>query len=269
MTDYYRVIKPEQSLSEVGLSYQDLLEMWTTWFISDNPDGRNYSNKVLFLRGLDFPESLEKIGYSGQPAAMVGTHSLNISEDQYLFLPVINTFVIDDEHAKTVQERNFILWRDTSAGDNPPQSSQITIDKEHLNSQLFFTISRDFTLEIPDVTYGRSLKDYLDIPLTVTGERRAAAAGWCILFKFTPPAGEAKSYSVAFHARGVIDPFGQYYAAGIYTINVSPSELKAPGPAQAPSIIRQRLHGRLEVRKQKGEISTEEYRNLKSVIDSL
>lgn len=265
----YKVINPEQSQTEVGLSYKDLLEMWTTWFISDNPDAQSYSNKVIFLRGLDFPESPEITGYSGQPAAMVGNHSLNISEDQYLFLPVINTFVIDDDHAKTLQERSFIVWRDTSIGDNPPQSSQIRIDNESLNSDLFFAMSREFTLHVPEVTYGRSLKDYLDIPLTVTGERRAAAAGWCTLFKFTLHDGEAKSYSVAFHARGVLDPFGQYYAAGIYTINVSPSGLKATPPAQAPTLIRQRLHRRLEIRKQKNEISEQEYKKLKSVIDSL
>ena len=276
----FKVIKPEQSQSEVGHSYQDLLEMWTTWFISDNPDEQNYSNNVIFLRGLDFPESPEKIGYSGQPAAMVGTHALNILEDQYLFLPVINTFVVNDDNARTSQERSYIVMRDTTAGDNPPRKEQIRIGEvghdvnESLDAGPFFTMSRDFTLNIPDVPYGRSLKDYLDFPLTITGDCQATAAGWCALFKFELPAPKkAKSYSVGFHARGILDPFGQYYASGIYTINVSPPPpprgLKESAPPTPAPIVKEKLHRRIEITKQKNELSDEEHTTLKSVIDSL
>jgi hypothetical protein len=267
----YEVIKPEESQSKVGRSYQDLLGSWTTWFVSDNPDAHNYGNSIIFLRGLDFPlESTEKIGYSGQPAVMVGTRSLNISTDQYLFLPVINTFVINDGDIKTAQERRYIISRDTKAGDNPPLASQIKIDNVPLDPpQLFLTWSHDFVLHVPDVPYGRSLKDYIDTPLTVPGDFQANAAGWCILFRFTQP---NTSHTVAFYARGILEPFGQYFASGIYTINVLPSspQQKLPSSRGAPATIKQKLRGTIEITKQKNGLpDDDEYNRLIDIIDSL
>ena len=168
----YEVIKPEESQRHVGRSYQDLIESWAQWIVSDNLDAHNYGN-VIFLRGMDFPPSPERIGYSGQPAMMIGTRSLSIvAKNQYLFLPVICTFVNEiDDHAKTIQEQSYLIWRDTREGDNPPSKNQILIDGEPLNIagpdlSGFLTWSRGFTLHVPDVPYGRSLKDYLDIPIS-------------------------------------------------------------------------------------------------------
>ena len=54
-------------------------------------------------------------------------------------------------------------------GDDPPTTKQVLIDGEPLvigsnqesDLQAFLTWSRDFVLHVPDVPYGKSLKDYL------------------------------------------------------------------------------------------------------------
>jgi hypothetical protein len=267
----YEVISPENSQTHVGRSYQDLAELWTQWFISDNPDAHNYSN-VVFLRGVDFSESPEKTGYSGQPAMMVGTRSLSISCDQYLFLPVICTIINEnDDNAKTAQERSYLVWDDTNAGDNPPAINQINVDEKPLDTQgPFLAYSRDFILNVPDVPYGRSLKEYLDIPLTKTGNFQAMTGGWWLLFKFKEEAHkQPKTHSVAFQAQGIRGPFGQYIASGIYTINVSPSGKQTLLPPALAPIVKQNMHRALENRKQKNELSEDEYNKLKNVINAL
>jgi hypothetical protein len=282
----YEVIRPEESQRFIGRSYQDLLESWVEWLVSDNPDAHNYGN-VIFLRGIDFPESPEttaKIGYSGQPAIMVGTRSLNITTDQYLFLPVIVTMVTDiDDHAKTSQERSYLIWRDNREGDNPPSTEQILIDNkpltlkkeqrdeksgQEIDLSAFLTWTKDFTLHVPNVSYSRSLKDYLDIPMTTPGDRQAMAAGFCILFKFKDA--DPKPHSLIFQARGIRGSFGQYFASGVYTIYVShPATTALPAlPTPLSQTVAQRMLRVLDNRKQKNEILDDEYVNLKKSIES-
>jgi len=269
----YEVVRPEESQSRTGRTYQDLIEMWAQWLVSDTPDAHNYGD-VVFLRGLDFPESPEKIGYSGRPATMVGTRALNISDNQFLFLGVICTLVNEiDDHAKTTQERSFIIWRDTMQGDNPPTAAQILIDGAPLDTgrqegdlRAFLTWSSDFVLHVPDVPYGRSLKDYLDIPITATGDIPAMTGGYCILFKFTNPG----PHSLVFHARGVLESIGQYFAAGTYTINVSPARVAMPPPHPISNRpVFQRMLQELYRRHKDSEVPDTEYDDLKRTIESL
>jgi hypothetical protein len=284
----YEVIRPEESQRFIGRSYQDLIESWAQWFVSDNLDAHNYGD-VIFLRGFDFPPSPEQIGYSGpQPAMMIGTSSLSIvAKDQCLFLPLICTMVNEiDDHAKTIQERSYLIWRDTREGDNPPSTNQIVIDgkplhiekkqedknkKPEAGSDLsgFLTWSRDFTLHVPDVPYGRSLKDYLDTPISTTGDLKAMIGGYAILFRFTHT--EPKAHSLIFHARGIQGPSGQYYSSGVYTIYASsPSTAKLPAtlPKTQNKIVIQRMLHVLDNRKEKKELSDDEYEDLKKRIQS-
>jgi hypothetical protein len=273
----YEVIRPEESQRLIGRSYQDLIESWAQWIVSDNPDAHNYGN-VIFLRGMDFPRSPERIGYSGQPAMMIGTRALNIvAKDQYLFLPVICTFVNEiDDRAKTIQEQSYLIWRDTMEGDNPPSTNQIFIDEEPLDragSDLsgFLTWSRGFMLHVPDVPYGRSLKDYLDIPISTPGDLQTMIGGYAILFRFTDEV--PKDHSLIFHARGIQGPAGQYLASGVYTIHVSPSPPSTSRLFGTSTIlsetVKQRMLHELDNRKEKGEISNEEYDKLKTKIESM
>jgi hypothetical protein len=281
----YEVIRPEESQRLIGRSYQDLIESWAQWFISDNLDAHNYGD-IIFLRGFDFPPSPEQIGYRGpQPAMMIGDRALSIGEDQYLFFPVICTMVNEiDDHAKTIQERSYLIWRDTREGDNPPSTSQILIDGESLHIKKkqedknekqeadlsgFLTWSRDFTLHVPDVPYGRSLKDYLDTPISTTGDLQAMIGGYAILFRFTEA--EPKTHSLIFHARGIQGQSGQYYSSGVYTIHVSSpptSRLSATLPQKLSKTVMQKMLHVLENRKEKKELSDDEYNDLRQRIKS-
>src|SRR5688500_15499774 len=132
LTDY-EVIKPSDCYSRIGRTYQDLMEAYAQWLVSDNPDDHN-NGDVVFLRGVDFPDSPEKLGYTGQPVMKVGLTALNITDDQYLFRPVICTIVNDvDDGKKSVQDRYFSVWQDTLHGDSPPSANQIRIDEKRLN----------------------------------------------------------------------------------------------------------------------------------------
>ena len=103
------------------------------WLVTENPDDHNDA-EVVFLRGMDFPEPEETMTYTSHPAMMIGARSLNIMDVQYLFLPVIFSCATDvDDQALTVQERNYIAWRDTREGDSPPSAEQIKIDGNAIN----------------------------------------------------------------------------------------------------------------------------------------
>jgi hypothetical protein len=229
LTDY-DVIGPRDSFAKIGRTYQDLMEAYAQWLLSDSPDDHN-NGDVVFLRGVDFPETPERLGYNGQPVMKVGNRALNIYDGQYLFRPVICTIMNDiDDGKKTVQDRYFSVWRDTLQGDNPPSTSQIRIDGEKISlggpTDLsdFLTYSRDFTLHVPTVPYGRSLKDYLDTPIT-PGRSQAVIGGYCILFKFKSHR-KPESHTILFEGRGVQGPQGQYVSSGLYQVNVSPSPPK-------------------------------------------
>ena len=182
LTDH-EVILPAECYNKIGRTYQDLMESYAQWLVSDNPDDHN-NGDVVFLRGIDFPDIPEKLGYSGQPIMKVGTRALNISDDQYLFRPIICTIANDiDDGKKSVQDRYFSVWQDTIHGDNPPGLNQLLIDGKRLDVRAedlsdFLTYSRDFTLQVPNVPYGRSLKDYLDTPIS---PGRSQVCDWWIL----------------------------------------------------------------------------------------
>jgi hypothetical protein len=278
----YEVIRPEQSQIRVGRSYPDLLEMWTQWLVSDNPDSHNYGD-VVFIRGADFPENPQQTGYSGKPAMFVGPRSLNICNDQFLFFPVICTIANQvDDHANTAQERANVVWHDNLEGDYPPLANQVLIDgkelytgkKDESNLEDFNTWTRDFVLHVPDVPYGRSLKDYLDVPISVTGEVPAVNAGPCILFRFRHS--EYKSHSLVFQARGVRGQSGIYFSSGVYTINVSPcpsgiQRQDERSQRQLSRTVIQRIRSELEKRKEKKELleDGEEYKKLQDALTKL
>ena len=85
ITDY-EVIKPEESQTRIGLTYQDLIELWAQWLVSDSPDANNYSN-VVFLRGVGFPESsrTQAIVYN-QQLWLDLAHLVSLTINSYFFL---------------------------------------------------------------------------------------------------------------------------------------------------------------------------------------
>lgn len=269
----YKVISPTQSHSEIRRTYEDLAEAHMQWLISENPDDHNNS-QVVFCRSCDFPQADQGLGYPSQTAVMVGDRSLNILDSQYIFMPIIFTCATDREHnAPNVQDRSQIAWRDTMEGDYPPGQQQILIDGNSLEldgSKMmdFLICTRDFTLRVPNVAYGRSLKDFLDIPMSAPGDRQAITVGFFLLFKFQPHISGPETHSLKWEAFGVDSPQSRYTAHGAYTINVSPSvsgfmKQKERVVKGISSVFTERLDALLESRKQKGQISSTEYDKLK------
>ena len=280
----YEVIHPSLSRQTVFRRYEDLAEAHIQWLISENPDQHNNS-LVVFCRSCDFPEKDQGFGYPSQTAVMVGSHALNIIDSQYVFLPIIFTCATDREHhAPNVQDRNFIAWRDTLEGDYPPVIEQILIDDAPINlgsaadgkrrTDLtdFLVYTRDFTIHVPNVAYGKSLKDYLDIPMSAPGDRQAVTVGFFVLFKFNKHT-TVESHVLKWEIRGVTSPQFEYVAKGVYTINVSPSfleektiieEKKNMRRLGISSVFTDTLDSLLESKKKKGLISVREYEMLKS-----
>jgi hypothetical protein len=276
MSNDYNVILPADSFKEVHRTYQDLAEACMQWLVSENPDDHNNA-EVIFCRGCDFPESGQKIGYPSYPAMMVGDRALNILNTQYLFLPVVFTTATDiEDRAGTVQERSYVAWRDTMVGDSPPLAKQILIDgkpidlpnqKQDLSDFLVYT--RDFTLNIPNAPYGKSLRDYFDIPMTTPGNRQAMIGGYFVLFRFEQP---GTQHTLAFEARGVLGPRGQYFASGLYTINVLKADAGNTFGSQdmrskeISKSFKDMMRARIEYKKETGQLGDSEYKKLTAAL---
>jgi hypothetical protein len=273
MVTGYDVILPQDSLKKAGRSYQDLAEANMQWLVSENPDDHNDA-EVVFLRGMDFPGADENITYSFHPATMVGDRSLNIMDIQYLFLPVVFTCATDiDDRAMSVQERNYLAWRDTREGDSPPSVDQVRIDGKSVNLGArkldlsdFLVYTRDFTLRVPTVPYGKSLKDFFDIPMAEPGDRQASIGGYFILFKFKSHV-SPEIHTLSFEAQGVRGPKGLYLASGLYTINVSPTtnRIFTTGGIRPHGIgdsFKDRMRALIKERNRTGRIGANEYGEL-------
>ena len=94
--------------------------------------------------------------------------------------------------------------------------------------------------------------------------------GYCILFRFKHS--EFKTHSLAFQARGIRGPARQYFASGIYSINVSPrptATATSTATQKANPIVVQRMLHELDNRNQKKELLGGDYEKLKKTIESL
>jgi hypothetical protein len=221
----YDVITPDRSQRRTGFEYQDMIEAWAYWLFSEDLDIKN-DGPIVYLRGIDFPPSPDQRSYNGQPVVRLGLRSLQMSDDQALFLAVICTAADEiDDRARTLRERINIVWQAIKRGDNPPSKDQVMVDGSPLkingnDLREFQVYSRDFILHVPSISYGRSLKDFLDIPISTAGDRRVVVGGYFVVLKFEKHQ-KPESHTVVFQGKG---PNG-YIASGVYRINVVPSEI--------------------------------------------
>lgn len=235
----YTVITPDRLYK--GKSYAGLAADWFNWFLSADSDIHNLGS-VVFLRSKGMPRS--KVGHGGsevadnpnypaaddghyfqyvnEPNVKVGPESLQIYTDQAIFVPIIVAYA---EASKpyddwgTMQEYTGLTIEN---GDHPPNFDQITIDGEPLkienrNIDLsdYRIASSVFPAVIADTAYGRSVKDFLEMPLA-PGTYPTIVDGYFVLIRFNEPG----SYMVHSFASAGREIRGAYFSQLLYQIVV-------------------------------------------------
>jgi len=218
----YKFLGPNELFE--GRSYGDLQEEFWKWLFSIDCDRYNIGD-VVFLRGVPFPENLEKSGdkYMSAPVIMVDENKLVISEDQAIFFCCYTTLsesesmgqmIPDTEHAR----RNDVVLALNRAG--IPDKKQISIDGEEIITpddlplDRFRVVTNEFILNVPDPTSGKTLGPYFETELS-SGEHPSVAGGYCILLQFTE--GTHYIHSIG---KGVEWQGGDYVTELFYEIKV-------------------------------------------------
>lgn len=228
-----------------GKTYSQLIGSWCNWFFMSNPDQYNQDteNNIKFLRSFPSPAKIaayspgERIPFEGSPMylnlpnVMTGPDRIVMFEDQAVFFPVILALWINDDDKdfgfmeRWVKNENF-------NSDNPPLPTQFTINglpiissREVLNYKV--DSSGVFMLNIPNATYGTSLKDFVIDP-SPPGTYETYCQGYFFLVKGLKP---DKTYEFYSRARGAPYSAGPYYSSFKYEIQVLPNSLRPISPS--------------------------------------
>ncbi len=241
--------------------------------VSAYPDKTNRGIPVYFLRGIDFPKKIgdsQDWGYSQVAVLRAGDDKLTIPEGSAIFFGSINAIIdsVDNPVADDSLSRLSAAHQDLVRGDNPPDPSQITIDGvpiqnkngEPVKMQDFLVYSPEFTLHVPDVTYGTSLAPFFDIPFKHSGPRSAIVAGWFFLVKLNKG-----SHVIHTFAKGPPLEQGIYRTEKLYQIEVLPSEEEVMG--LIPSAYTSDLLQRIKDKREANEINHETYERLTGIVN--
>jgi hypothetical protein len=230
----YYIIPPESIYK--GKTYGDFAQDWFNWFISSDPDKRNLG-PVVFLRSKVIPRGVSGnnmsggeneismagdsyyTGYKNEPNVKIGPDRLQIYADQAVFVPIIVAYA---EASKpyddwgTLQEYTGLT---IDNGDNPPKSKQLSIDGDPIaiESTLddYRIVTPVFPAIVPDTAYGRSVKDFLEMPLA-PGSYPTIVEGYFVLLRFNE-LGKHLVYSYASAGREVLGP---YFSQLLYIVEV-------------------------------------------------
>lgn len=219
----YNIVRPNELFG--NKSYADYLAEFWNWLYSIDCD-RSNTGDVIFIRGVPFGTSPEQ-GYVGGPVVSVGPNALNISKRQAVFFSNIttNTEAIDEreEYSEAQLRAQCILDLNQCT---IPDVQQILVDGRPItlppnvsDCSEFRTITREFMLNVPDTSYGRTIAPYMDVPLNAS-EYRCVASGYCFLIHFEP--GHHVVYSAG---RGKPWINGDYISEFLYEINVRDIEI--------------------------------------------
>jgi hypothetical protein len=188
------LLDPNQNY--MGKSFSEWIAEYTNWLIQPNPDLNN-NGEVVFLRGLDFHDLNEKTATKGvgpafqdiEPVAMVGKDSIYIPVKKPILFPIVMAIgesidtKLDDNNACRM---NYVrsIFDGYSANSN-----QVKVDGKNLMSDdskmnNYHIESSEFTLNVPDVPYGSSLKDVIKMPLRTPGKRSCVVSGIFFMLKF-------------------------------------------------------------------------------------
>lgn len=248
----YKVVDPRFLLR--GKSYSEWTADWFNWFISADADKRT-SGPVVFLRshGLpnritgafisdvpdqpggadpvsDQPRTDVEYGarYNNDPNIRTGSDRLQIYDDQFIFVPIIIAY---DESAEPFKDWGWMLdftGLTIDNGDNPPRVDQLTINNRPVNLGQgldmtdFRIVTPIFPAVVPDVQYGRSIKDFLEDSPIPPGTYSAMVDGYFVILKFTPG-----RYWVHSKASAPRERSGPYFSELLYQIDVEKREVKS------------------------------------------
>jgi hypothetical protein len=273
----YWVVDPR--LNYRGRNYGEWVCDWFNWFISADADIRN-SGPVVHLRSKGPPadEGITEtkgrtVATSDEPSTFgsdpnypkkyvndalikIGSDRLQIFEDQAVLVPIITAYEIAGGYKDWGYLQDFVgLIIDN--GDNPPANEQLTIDDndivlpDELKLDDFRIVTPVFTAVVPDVEYGRSIKDYLEVPV-IPGNYPAMVDGYFVMLRFT-----TGTYMIHSWASAPREATGPYFSELLYEIEVLERPTRARGPttmkhpARNQGLLLRIMHKKVE----SGEIS--------------
>jgi hypothetical protein len=238
-----------------GKSYSDWVSDWFNWFLSADADKRT-TGPVVFLRALGLPNKNTgafisdapnfinaQLGisdssniilpagadpnyypkqYINDPNIRVGQDELKIFADQAILAPIIVAYEFYNAPHKDWGRLIEYTGPTIDNGDNPPENGQLTINNkavelpDGLDMNHFRILTPIFPAIIPDIEYGRSIKDVLEIPLS-PGSYPAMVEGYFVLLKLRPG-----KYWIHSWATGPRELNGVYFSEFLYQVSVGP-----------------------------------------------
>ncbi len=202
-----------------GRPFGDWLGDWWNWLIAAEPEYAQ-TGPVYFLRpglaretgSLNFRTSIDRRGPT----------SITVFSDQAILFPVLNT-MIDARHFSYLDTPAKRRYAARSDNDDSPKldADSFKIDLEQIldaaSGKSWDNLrveSPDFKLQVPDVAFGKSLKDFLDYPLEYSGEYDAVDDGYWIFIRNLPV--NASNYTIEWKSKGAAG----YSVAASYEIKV-------------------------------------------------
>jgi hypothetical protein len=240
----YTVVDPRYLYR--GKSYSEWITDWFNWFLSADADKRN-SGPVVFLRSLglpnrntgaytsDVPGQVTGSGtlpdsmgadimnysktYVNDPNIRIGGDRLQIFDDQAVLVPIITAYWLKTEPQSDWGTMQDYTGSTIDHGDNPPDFSQLTINKNNIKLELdmkYFRITTPiFTALVPDTEYGRSVKDFLEHPIS-PGSYPAIVEGYFVMLVLEAD----RSYWIHSWASAPREISGPYFSELLYQIEV-------------------------------------------------
>jgi hypothetical protein len=229
-----------------GKGYCDWICDWFNWFLSADADKHNLG-PVVFLRSLGLPnrftgayisdvpsqvkgqetrtdslisdDSYQR-AYVNDPNIRIGGDRLQIYKNQALLVPLIVAYEL-----ATTPEKDWGVLHEFNGltidnGDNPPEPTQLKIDNVAVNINKdkmtdFRICTSIFSAIIPDVEYGRSIKDFLEVKVS-PGIYQAMVEGYFVLLRFN----EVGTHWIRSFATGGRELGGVYFSDLFYEVEV-------------------------------------------------
>jgi hypothetical protein len=251
----YEVIDPD--LNYRGKNYSALATDWFNYFISVDAD-KWTSGPVVFLKSVPAPKMVSEITnvgnessvastysadafyprpYENNPNVRIGGDKLQIFTDQAVLWPILTSYEIATKPYQDWGELQEYTGSIMDNGDDPPDPNKITINGEpikfprKLEMSNFRIQSPVFTTIVPEVDYGRSLRDFLedDVP---PGHFPTIVEGYFVLLKFN----NAKTYVLHSEAKAGRAVRGPYTAEIFCEVQVNEGPRKPPTQGRPISV---------------------------------
>jgi hypothetical protein len=246
--DDYEIMDP--NLNYGGKSYSALASDWFNYFLSIDADKRTLG-PVVFLKSVPAPklnsegstnvasESTSSSAsaadayyprrYENNPNVRVGGDKLQIFTDQAVFWPILTAYEMASKPYQDWGELQEYTGSIMDSGDDPPDEDQITINgkpiklPKNLEMLKFRILTPVFPTIVPDVGYGRSLRDFLEDEVP-PGHYPTVVEGYFLLIKFNNP----KTYLLHSLAKAGREVRGPYTAEILCEIQVNLGPRKLP-----------------------------------------